>query len=381
MVPRLPLAFLHRIIAPSSCFIDRLPFYAFRCAQAIKYVFRQYSHATNKNMRNKFKEQGDLKESGEFISASDIWAFCRENELGGFISLSEIQELVRLVNAEFGENRKGGDLYSLSLVTFPEFFVQMAYRCFSRAPTDLRGQHLGTILDATFALVARAMKRRGLSTLVIEEPEVLALRGDPRTIRLYNERLREEPELEPPEGYKKYRDVEFKTYPMLGLRMAKRFPQQHLDCFEIVHELLLGVFGTSLIEPITFEIDVQKVRPKPIQTSQRLFDPNKPVGQRYQKVESDDDRPLDRSNDSSLPRRKPNRQLPLAADRLSKDPTPPRQRPRTPIWLQKMKKPRIEVVNRLAQEKEDKELEERQRQLARDIQFKERRVVTDPQCS
>ncbi len=41
-------------------------------------------------MRNKFKADGDIKDSSEFISASDVWAFCRDNDLSILIQKEEV---------------------------------------------------------------------------------------------------------------------------------------------------------------------------------------------------------------------------------------------------------------------------------------------------
>ncbi len=64
--------------------------------------------------------------------------------------------------------------------------VQLAYKCFSRNPKDLRGQHIGVMLDSLFAIAANAMHRRGENANVIEDVDSLWLRGNVQLIRETN---------------------------------------------------------------------------------------------------------------------------------------------------------------------------------------------------
>jgi hypothetical protein len=57
---------------------------------------------------------------------------------------------MKLINIYFGENKRGGDIYSLNLMTFPEFIAQLAYKCFSGPPLDKRGTHLGNMVETLF---------------------------------------------------------------------------------------------------------------------------------------------------------------------------------------------------------------------------------------
>lgn len=53
---------------------------------------------------------------------------------------------------------------------------------------------MGLILDNLFKLAAVSMRKRGENTNVIEDPDSLWLRGDPKLIKRTNEQLRYDPE-------------------------------------------------------------------------------------------------------------------------------------------------------------------------------------------
>jgi hypothetical protein len=87
-----------------------------------------------------------------------------------------VLELIKLTNLKFGVDKK--EFTALRLQVFPEFILQLAYRCFSRAPKDLRHREAGFLIKEFFGMCAASMKLRKENAAIIEDPDSLFLRGD-----------------------------------------------------------------------------------------------------------------------------------------------------------------------------------------------------------
>lgn len=115
---------------------------------------------------------------------ADVWRMCREHDVSLLVQKDEVLELVKLTNLKFGVDRK--EFTSLRLQVFPEFIVQLAYRCFSHAPKDLRHREAGFLIKEFFLMCAASMKHRKENTAIIEDPDSLFLRGDRELIKEVN---------------------------------------------------------------------------------------------------------------------------------------------------------------------------------------------------
>lgn len=185
-----------------------------------------------------------------------------------------MHQIVKLVNLKFMQQKKL-DSYTLDLEVFPEFVVQLAYKCYSRRPQDLRGQYVGLMVDALFNLVASSMKQRNENPNIILDPDQLFVRGDVRLIKELNYQLMEDPEMEIPPDYAKYKSKDLFVDYRLGEEIQAAVGGAYATCYELLADILHEQLDIRVAEPITTLLNVVRVKPKPIPVTKRLYDADK----------------------------------------------------------------------------------------------------------
>lgn len=200
-----------------------------RYKEAIRFLFRKYSHSTS------YIAKGQQEQN--FIYFVDIWKFCTENSIQLLVQKEEVHQIVKLVNLKFMQQKKL-DSYTLDLEVFPEFVVQLAYKCYSRRPQDLRGQYVGLMVDALFNLVASSMKQRNENPNIILDPDQLFVRGDVRLIKELNYQLMEDPEMEIPPDYAKYKSKDLFVDYRLGEEIQAAVGGAYATCYELLADIL-----------------------------------------------------------------------------------------------------------------------------------------------
>ncbi|KRX07542.1 Armadillo-type fold [Pseudocohnilembus persalinus] len=347
-----------------------------RYKEGIKYFFKKYHFITDPkaNIRNNYN-QSILTKKQDKISFADVWRLCKDNDFSVLVSKEEIHQLVKLTNATFGI--KSGDIYSLDLESFPAFLIQLAYLSFSREPRDFRGQHMGVIIQAFFNLAVQAMIRRNENPAIIQEPEILNIRGDPEVIRSYNEKLRIDPQIPIPDSYKKYKEQDFGTYYIINDKLKQFIPESQLICYEIINDLVYEVVGSNIIEPVTqIETNV-KIKPKPIPIGQKQRSLNQNKQQRLeQNNQIYEIQPKDTISDHRMPNPlqngKPKNKYNVQS-RIKNQSQPPNAQKQDPEWLQQMKKPQKKILNKAMREKMEKQQKEEEEKQKKNLNILQRK--------
>lgn len=170
--------------------------------KAINYIFNKYSNTTGVTMKNVTFDK--LEGKMQNIGVSDILKFCRDYEISQAFGISKryIQNLVKKINMTFISYKY---LNNLDLEKFNIFILNLAYRCFSQDYNDLRFLPAGKMLEQLIKFVASAAKKKGESTSMFRDPDLVAngANVDVNQLNIINKNLFFNPDLNVPDVYKK----------------------------------------------------------------------------------------------------------------------------------------------------------------------------------
>jgi len=149
--------------------------------------------------------------------------------------------------------------------------VQLAYFCFTRAPKDL--SHLPPVetLRALVAHFEKAVRSKGLNTILYEDPDATGL-GDRQLIKALNEKIAQDPSYPIPEGFYKQIEktpiYEYKIPPLMysvdeegNIVDGGMLSEAQVVSTEVFNEFLFELFGFHILEPLVKWEEKLKVRP------------------------------------------------------------------------------------------------------------------------
>lgn len=86
-----------------------------------------------------------IAEKGNYIYAKAIWKLLKDHSLDEFISVKEVQYLIKKINTKL--DKRFDDMSCLDYEGFEQFIIQASFSMFTRPPKDLSGHPVSEMLD------------------------------------------------------------------------------------------------------------------------------------------------------------------------------------------------------------------------------------------
>ena len=205
-------------------------------ARIMRYLFKKFSNSTNQAKKQDFFTE--MKQKFETISNQDIWRMLKELGFEACCSKEQVFHLTKALNLKI---LRRNDAKNLDFDGFVKFFSQFAMNFF-------QGD-----LDLFFREIERNYKELRGFYEEIEDRETQEL----------NKILKEKPEAEIPDSFKKIyeKSVDFRYN--LPFELSRQIPENYLISHEILEDLLRETLEIRTIEPITHYSMLTKAKRKP----------------------------------------------------------------------------------------------------------------------
>ena len=124
-----------------------------RDGKALEYVLKKYQRVL-KTYYNEYSgfhkpkvldDFDKLAERGKFLFAKSLWKMLRDHTLDEFITVKEVQFLVKRINSKL--EKKFDDPGCLDFEGFENFIIQGSYVMFTRSPKDLSGHPVSEMIE------------------------------------------------------------------------------------------------------------------------------------------------------------------------------------------------------------------------------------------
>ena len=201
----------------------------------LRYLFKRFSNTTNQAKKQEFFTE--LKQKFETISNQDIWRMLKELGLEQYCTKEQVFQLMKLLNQKI---LKRNDTKTLDFDGFVRFFKQFSMNFF-------QGN-----LDMLFLEISRNFKEIQGFYDEIEDKETLEL----------NKLLKEKPESELPEGFKKIYEKSIDFRFDLPFELQRQLSESYQISYEIISSIFNENLNFSLIEPITQYSMITKAKRK-----------------------------------------------------------------------------------------------------------------------
>lgn len=222
--------------------------------KTFRYLFNKY--ANSGYSPRKIAQLDILKEKNESINMAELLRMLKDHNVTlRMISHSELAALLRLLNQKIIQRC---DLTPLSYECFIEFFLQLAFFIFGRAPYYMNYASPINLVELLMNHFKQASSIQGESSNFYSISHSAAS-GDQNLVKDLNLHLESNPNYPLPPGYKKTEeDTTVEKYQIQNV-----FPIKESVKFatEIIDNILMHNFGVHVIEPITSIEKKMKVFP------------------------------------------------------------------------------------------------------------------------
>ena len=191
----------------------------------LRHLFKKFSNTTNQAKKQEFF--AELKEKFETISNQDVWRMVKELGLEAICNKEKVFLLMKMVNIKIMKRK---ETKNLDFEGFTKFFSQFAANFWEKGG-----------LERLFIDIERNSKDM---KNFYEEAE------DLETIEL-NKKLRDKPEMEIPENFKKIYEKSLDYRFELPFELQKQLNESYLISYDIVNNMILDAIDIKLIEPQT----------------------------------------------------------------------------------------------------------------------------------
>jgi hypothetical protein len=206
-----------------------------RDVKGLQYLFKRYSklfrlYYTNygKLRPNNIKLFEDFSERGGLMQSANVWKLLRDHQLDEYVTVNEVQYLVQRINAHFKKDYRDSSL--LDYQVFENFIIQAALAIYSRPPMDMRARPISEMVQQIVNRFREHAQENRIDESVFEENDNVQS-AKPEELKELNEKLKDNPDLILPEGYKKQTSKK--------LAFEYRLQQHALDAaFSDVYEVL-----------------------------------------------------------------------------------------------------------------------------------------------
>ncbi|KAL4487004.1 hypothetical protein ABPG73_008863 [Tetrahymena malaccensis] len=220
-----------------------------------RHLFVKYS-----NSIQTFDNQGmnfdKLKDRAQSVTSAEVWKIIKDYELIQHITQEEHKTMFRLINTNF--LNKKNDFQQIDFKGFEQYIIQFSYKFCSKAPQDLRHLPISYSIEKLIDYMKNVAKKQGQNTNIFEDPEKVSY-GEFQKMQELNKKLKENPNTELPEGYKKVQEKELVFEYQIPQELM--LPQGIKYGYEILNEIFIEALGFTLIEPKAVESAQYKVQP------------------------------------------------------------------------------------------------------------------------
>lgn len=192
-------------------------------SRVLRFLFKKFSNSTNQAKKQEFFT--DLKQKFETISTQDIWRMLKELGLDSLCTKDQVSQLIKLMNVRLF-NR--GDTKNLDFDGFSKFFGQFTMNFFQEGNLDL-----------LFLEIEKNYK---------EVQGFYDEKDDRETLEL-NKLLKEKPEAEIPDGFKKIYEKTIDYNHNISFELSRQLKESYLISYNILHDILANSIEVSIIEP------------------------------------------------------------------------------------------------------------------------------------
>lgn len=194
------------------------------------------------------------KGKNQRINKSCLWRLMRDYKLDYILTLDDLGDLIRLINADYCHNK--GEIISLDYRGFKHFLLQISLKCFPEAAN----------LPPSFAIKALINHllehlpehETGKMGKLFSDPEYAGY-DDADVIHYLNGELAKDPEYEVPETFEKCKRKEV-TY-FFELPECLAIPERWRICYEIMDDLISDQFEIHIMEPYPDSEEITYVKP------------------------------------------------------------------------------------------------------------------------
>ncbi|EAR92754.2 hypothetical protein TTHERM_00322980 (macronuclear) [Tetrahymena thermophila SB210] len=221
-----------------------------------RHLFVKYS-----NSIQTFDNQGmtfdKLKDKAQSITSAEVWKMIKDYELIQYITQEEHKTIFKLINTNY--LNKKNDFQQIDFKGFEQYIIQFSYKFCSKPPQDLRHLPISYSIEKLIEYMKSITRKQGHSTNIFEDPDKINYEEFQMKQEL-NKQLKQNPNTELPEGYKKVQEKELAFKYQVPQELM--LPQGMKYGYEILNEIFIQALGFTLIEPKAVESTQYKASPQ-----------------------------------------------------------------------------------------------------------------------
>jgi len=192
----------------------------------------------------------ELARKEPVLNNVEVLKMLRDHEMyPTYISKDEISQIVRTCNQKICPQVPTGQ-NTVNYDAFKSLILQVAHNGFSRAPKNMSFDPLVAKLEAMLAIFTQAMKKKNLSTILYEDPDIVGPISDKdmELLKQLNEKIKTEPDYPLPSGFVRIKEkVPVYNYGVSEARI-KRDGEASAVANMILDDVMNAAFGIRLAE-------------------------------------------------------------------------------------------------------------------------------------
>jgi hypothetical protein len=177
------------------------------------------------------------------MQSANVWKLLRDHRLDESITVNEVQFIVQRINAHFKKDYRDSSLLDYS--AFENFIIQAALAIHSRPPNDMRSRPISEMTQKIVDRFREHAQENRIDEKMFEESDPVQS-AKPDELKDLNEKLKVNPDLILPEGYKKQATKRLAFEYKIHLHS---FDPAYADVLEVLDEILNEKLNIRIIEP------------------------------------------------------------------------------------------------------------------------------------
>lgn len=210
-------------------------------AKTIRYMFNKYCFSTGVHSKNTLFNE--IEAEYQTCTFADLWKMCRELELADSITKDQALSLVKRINMKTALKC---DIANLDFDGFKMFIVNLSHWIYGKAKHISANYLLGQSIEKMFQVIAAAAKRKGVSTVMFEDPDAAMINADPELMKNLNRSLLQNPGHPVPDNYRKVVEKVQQINYQLSDPIRKQVGEAWAASYEILADAVRNKFGYLL---------------------------------------------------------------------------------------------------------------------------------------